>query len=164
MGWWTVKVRQAERHVRGRVSPVERHALETWLAPAQLALFDSMHRADQRHGLDVVGLLRAEGHGDDDELLLAALLHDCAKGPGVGLPIVSHGRSANATVSGCTTSSAPCRASGTPSSGCAITPRRPRRLAREAGCSERTAELIRHQAAPVDPVAGRALQLADEAC
>ena len=33
----------------------------------------------------------------------------------------------------------------------------------EAGCSERTAELIRHQADPVDPDAGVALQLADEA-
>ncbi len=37
-------------------------------------------------------------------------------------------------------------------------------LALEAGCSERTAELIRHQADPVDPEAGLALQLADEAC
>ncbi len=37
------------------------------------------------------------------------------------------------------------------------------RLARDAGCSERTAELIRHQADPVDPEAGVALRLADEA-
>jgi hypothetical protein len=37
------------------------------------------------------------------------------------------------------------------------------RLAGEAGCSARTVELIRHQDAPVDPDAGRALQLADEA-
>ena len=37
-------------------------------------------------------------------------------------------------------------------------------LALEAGCSERTAELIRHQAAPIDAGAGQALRLADEAC
>ena len=37
------------------------------------------------------------------------------------------------------------------------------RLALDAGCSERTAELIRPQADPVDPDAGVALQLADEA-
>jgi hypothetical protein len=36
-------------------------------------------------------------------------------------------------------------------------------LAAEAGCPARTVELIRHQDAPLDPVAGRALQLADEA-
>ena len=32
-----------------------------------------------------------------------------------------------------------------------------------AGCSPRTVELIRHQDAPVDPVAGALLKLADEA-
>jgi hypothetical protein len=37
------------------------------------------------------------------------------------------------------------------------------RLARQAGCSERTAELICHQSAPLDPDAGVALRLADEA-
>jgi hypothetical protein len=163
VGWWTAKVRQAERHVRGRVSPSERRTLAAWLAPAQLALFDSMHRADQRHGLDVVALLRAEGHADE-ELLLAALLHDCAKGPGVGLwhrvawslgerygewvhdllrPLPGFGP-AFERLRGHAEASA--------------------RLASEAGCSDRTAELIRHQAAPLDPVAGRALQLADEAC
>ncbi len=36
-------------------------------------------------------------------------------------------------------------------------------LATVAGCSTRTVELIRHQDAPIDPVDGRLLQLADEA-
>ncbi len=36
-------------------------------------------------------------------------------------------------------------------------------MAAAAGCSPRTVELIRHQDAPVDPEAGRLLQLADEA-
>ena len=38
-----------------------------------------MHRADQRHGLDVVAALRADGQTNPD-LLLAGLLHDCGKG------------------------------------------------------------------------------------
>jgi hypothetical protein len=37
------------------------------------------------------------------------------------------------------------------------------RLALDAGCSERTADLIRHQSDPVDPVVGVALRRADEA-
>ncbi len=36
-------------------------------------------------------------------------------------------------------------------------------LAERAGAAPRTVELIRHQEAPVDPEAGRLLQLADEA-
>ena len=36
-------------------------------------------------------------------------------------------------------------------------------LAERAGATPRTVELIRHQEAPVDPEAGRLLQLADEA-
>ena len=62
-----------------RVAPEERAALVTWTTPAQLALFDSMHVADRRHGLDVVASLRADGVRDDD-VLLAGLLHDAGKG------------------------------------------------------------------------------------
>lgn len=163
MGWWAAKVRQAERHVRGRVSPAERAELEAWLEPGQLALFDSMHRADQRHGLDVVALLLADGHREDRELLLAALLHDCAKGREVRLRhrvAWSLGERYGAWV----------HEVARPLPGFRDAFERLRehadgsaRLARQAGCSERTAELIRHQAAPLDPVAGRALQLADEA-
>jgi hypothetical protein len=36
-------------------------------------------------------------------------------------------------------------------------------MALAAGCSPRTADLIRHQDAPIDADAGRLLQLADEA-
>jgi hypothetical protein len=57
--------------------------------PALLALYDAMPVADRRHGLDVVASLRASGGGDDPELLLAGLLHDCGKstadGRGIGL-------------------------------------------------------------------------------
>lgn len=82
--WWRGRTRQAWRHVTGRIGRSEFDWLSTWLDPAQRALFDSMHRADQRHGLDVVAHLVEQGESDR-ELLLAGLLHDCAKGPGVRL-------------------------------------------------------------------------------
>ena len=83
-GWWATKVRQFFRHLFGRVSRAERDEAAAWLTPKQAVLFDSMHRADQRHGLDVVQALRAAGH-DDPDVLLAGLLHDSAKGRAVGL-------------------------------------------------------------------------------
>jgi hypothetical protein len=150
------------RYLTGRVSSSERADLRVWLTPRQLALFDAMHRADQRHGLDVVARLRQAGHEDPD-LLIAALLHDCAKGPSVRLPhrvAWSLGERYGDVVR---------RVSARlPGFGSAF--RRledhadaSARLALEAGCSARAAELIRHQADPTDPVAGRALRLADEA-
>lgn len=161
-GWWATKTRQVFRHVTGHVRAEERHRLATQLNPAQLALFDSMHRADQRHGLDVEAALRADGH-DDPELLLAALLHDCSKGPGVRLPhrvAWSLGeRYGEGVLDLC---------AHLPGFRAAFSRLRHHHeesaaMARRAGCSERTAELIRHQADPVDPDAGVALQLADEA-
>lgn len=162
MGWWTTKARQALRHVGGRVSEAERAELASWLTPRQLALFEAMHRADQRHGLDVVAHLRTAGH-DDPELLVAALLHDCAKGPSVRLPHrvtwslgERYGEGvlrAVAWVPGFRDAFARLRHHADASA----------RLALGAGCTERTAELIRHQADPLDPDAGAALRLADEA-
>jgi hypothetical protein len=61
------------------VRPGERQALAAWLRPPELELFDSMHVADRRHGLDVVAVLRRSGVTDRD-VLVAGLLHDCAKG------------------------------------------------------------------------------------
>ena len=123
-----------------------------------------MHVADQRHGLDVVATLRAEGVTDHDVLLA---------GPA---PRLRQGRR---------------RARGRGSSwslgeayGAWIWPARPAgaglgaalerlrthaeasaELAAAAGCSPRTVELIRHQDAPRDADAtGRAApKLADEA-
>ena len=160
--WWTGRIRQFVRYVTGRVSGAEREALSTWLAPKQLALFDSMHRADRRHGLDVVAALRRGGHTDPD-LLLAGLLHDSGKGRALQLwhrvawslgerygPRVRRAferiptfRRAFDTIAAHADKSA--------------------ELALAAGCSERAADLIRHQAEPVDDVLGIALQLADEA-
>jgi len=53
--------------------------LAAWTTPDELALFDAQHVADRRHGLDVVAYLRRAGVTDRD-VLVAGLLHDCAKG------------------------------------------------------------------------------------
>jgi len=144
------------------VRPAERADLAAWLSPAQLALFDAMHVADRRHGLDVVATLRAAGT-TDPELLLAGLLHDCAKGPTVGLwhrIAWSLGEAWGPWIVGA--------ARRLPGFGPALDRLRDHaelsaRLALEAGCSARTAELIRYQADPLEAGAGELLRLADEA-
>jgi len=160
--WWGGRIRQFRRYVSGGVSAGERRDLVAWLTPAQLVLFDGMHRADQRHGLDVVAALRAEGHADPD-LLLAGLFHDAAKGPTVGLwPRVLWALAdrygdwiARSTrrLPGFADAYARLRDHAGMSA----------ELALRAGCSPVTAELIRHQAQPVDHAAGEALRLADDA-
>ena len=159
--WWACKVRQFRAHLRARVRPEERAALATWLSPPQLALFDSMHRADRRHGLDVAATLRAGGV-TDPEVLIAGLLHDAGKGDTGIWPRVAYslGQAYGAWV---------WRVAGVlPGFGRAIErlrvhAERSAELAAEAGASPRTVELIRHQEAPIDPDAGRLLLLADEA-
>jgi hypothetical protein len=135
--------------------------LGTWLTPPQLALFDSQTAADRRHGLDVVGELRAAGTTDED-LLIAGLLHDCGKGPRVRLlhrVAWSLGGRYGAWIR---------RMSGilpTFRTGLAALrdhASRSAELAAAAGCSGRTIELIRNQEAPTDD-AGRLLLAADEA-
>jgi hypothetical protein len=159
--WWADKSRQVWRHVRARVEPSERAALAGWLSPAELALFDAMHVADRRHGLDVVGRLRADGV-EDGEVLLAGLLHDCAKGDTGVLPRIAYSLGQRygawawrlaAIVPGWRAALERLRVHAETSA----------RLAAAAGASARVVELIRHQDAPVDPVAGELLRLADEA-
>jgi hypothetical protein len=159
--WWADKSRQVGRHLRARVTPAERAGLETWRTPAELGLFDAMHVADRRHGLDVVARLRAEGV-DDTEVLVAGLLHDCAKGDTGVLPRIafSLGERYGAWI--------PRVARVMPAARRSLERLRVHAdasaaLAVSAGCSPRTVELIRHQDAPVDPVMGRLLKLADEA-
>jgi hypothetical protein len=159
--WWANKVRQFRSHVRARVGTDERDALDGWLTAPQRSLFDSMHVADQRHGLDVVGTLRGDGVSDPD-VLVAGLLHDAGKGDTGVVPRIAfslgqrYGRWA-------------WRAAGiVPAWGAAI--RRLKRhaassaeLAEAAGCSPRTVALIRYQDEPRDPEFGELLRLADEA-
>jgi hypothetical protein len=159
--WWAGKVRQFRAHLQASVAQGERAELAAWLTPAQLELFDGMHVADRRHGLDVAATLRA-GSVSDREVLLAGLLHDAGKGRIGVWPRVAYAlgqaygpwvwrtagilpafRRALAVLHAHAETSAT--------------------LAAGAGCSPRTVELIRHQDAPIDPDAGRLLQLADEA-
>jgi hypothetical protein len=159
--WWAAKARQFRSHVRARVGADERAGLEGWVAPSPLALFDSMHLADRRHGLDVVATLRADGV-TDAEVLLAGLLHDAGKGDTGLWPRVAYslGQMYGAWI----------WAVAGVRPGWRVGLRRLQhhaetsaRLAADAGCAARTVDLIRHQDAPIDPVAGRALLVADEA-
>jgi hypothetical protein len=143
------------------VAPSERTELAAWLTPAQLALFDAMPTADQRHGLDVLATLRASGTADPD-LLLAGLLHDAGKGRTVGLwhrVAWSLGERYGSWVwrlarrlPGFTEALERMRDHAERSAD----------LAAGAGCSPRTVELIRNQADP-DDADGAVLRLADEA-
>jgi len=161
VSWWASKTRQFRAHVRARVAAEERDALAGWLAPSQLALFDAMHVADRRHGLDVVATLRADGVTEPD-VLVAGLLHDAGKGDTGVWPRVAYslgqryGRSAWRI------------ASIVPGWGAAIGRLRTHAatsadLALAAGCSDRTVALIRDQDAPRDAEFGELLRLADEA-
>lgn len=159
--WWADKSRQVVGHLRARVAESERADLAGWLSPAQILLFDAMHVADRRHGLDVVGRLRTGGVTDGD-VLVAGLLHDCAKGDTGVLPriVYSLGRRYGTwiwrvagLVPGWRTTLERLRVHADASADRAAT----------AGCSARTVELIRHQDEPTDPLAGELLRLADEA-
>lgn len=159
--WWASKARQFRAHLRASVAPAERAALAIWLSPSQLALFDGMHVADRRHGLDVVATLRSEGVTDPD-VLIAGLLHDAGKGDTGVWPRVAYslGQAYGTSV---------WRVAGVvPGLRGGLARLRDHAetsavLAAQAGCSARTVDLIRHQDAPIDPVDGRLLQLADEA-
>ncbi len=159
--FWGSKVRQFRAHRRAQIEASERAALQAWLTPTQLALFDTMHVADRRHGLDVVTTLRDEGQLDE-ELLLAGLLHDAGKGDTGLWPRVAHSlgqeygswiwRVAGA-LPGFKSALTRLREHAEASAG----------LAAAAGCTARTVELIRYQDAPRDGDAGERLRLADEA-
>ena len=160
-GWWATKVRQFRVHVLARVSPAERDGLTGWLTPHQLAVFDGMHRADRRHGLDVVATLREAGVTDPD-VLVAGLLHDCGKGDTGVWPRVawSLGQRLGPWIV------TPTRV--LPGFGDALGrlrdhPTRSAELLSAAGCSPRTIDLVRDQERPTDPEYGSLLKLADEA-
>jgi len=162
MTWWITKIRRFVRYFIGRVSDDERNDLRGWLSARQMLLFESMHRADQRHGLDVVAALKADQHTDPD-LLLAGLLHDCGKGRQlhvwhrVGWSLSErYGRRVERLAR---------RLPGFKPAFAVIAAHAERsaELALEAGCSPEAADLIRHQSEPVDEVLGRALLIADQA-
>ena len=161
-GWWAGKIRRFGRYFTGGLTVTERTDLAAWLTPTQLVLFDAMQRADQRHGLDVAAALRTAGHTEPD-LLLAGLLHDCAKGRRlhvwhrVGWSLAEH--------YGAGVEHALSRLPGFRSRFATLRDHAARsaELALAAGASALTADLIRNQAEPTDAVLGRALLLADQA-
>jgi hypothetical protein len=159
--WWRTKIRQTLAHVRASVAPSERDALVAWLTPAQLALFDAMHVADQRHGLDVVASLRADG-ADDPQVLLAGLLHDAGKGRTSIAPRIVYalGDAYGPWVWRAASVLPPLRRALRRLQDHAATSAE---MAAAAGCPPRTVELIRHQEAPIDLLAGVQLKLADDA-
>ena len=159
--WWAGRVRQYRSHVAARVSAEERAGLASWASPGELGIFDAMHVADRRHGLDVVASLRREGVADR-EVLAAALIHDAGKGD-VGLwPRMAHalGREYGAWV---WRLAALVPGFGASLDRLAAHAEVSADLAAAAGCSVRTVELIRWQEAPRDPEFGELLLLADEA-
>ena len=159
--WWGSKVRQFRAHIGASVSPAERADLATWLSLPQLAVFDGMHVADRRHGLDVVAAVRADGVTDHD-VLVAGLLHDAGKASTGLWPRVAYslGQAYGTWV---------WRLVGVlPGFREALARLRDHAelsavLAEEASSSPRTVELIRYQDAPRDPEFGELLRLADEA-
>ena len=159
--WWASKVRQFRAHVRARVATGERAGLATWLSPPQLALFDSMHVADRRHGLDVVATLRGDGVGEHD-VLVAGLLHDAGKDQTGVVPriVFSLGQAYGSwiwrlagVVPGMRADLGRLRHHAATSAD----------LAAAAGCGPRTVELIRNQDEPRDAEFGELLRIADEA-
>ena len=160
--WWASKARQLGRHLVARVAPGERAELAGWLTPAQLSLFDGMPTADRRHGLDVLGRLRALGTEDRD-LLLAGLFHDAGKGHSIRLwhrVAWSLGERLGPWAH---------RLAGRlPGGGDAMARLRDHAdrsasLALAAGCERRTAHLIRGDVAGADAAAAALLLQADEA-
>ena len=159
--WWASRARQFRAHLRASVSPGERAALASWTTPAQLALFDSMHVADRRHGLDVVASLRADGVSERD-VLLAGLLHDAGKGDtGVWPRVASTLAAAHGQWIVRVARLAP--GFGPALERLRIHAERSSELAAAADCPPRTVALIRFQDAPRDPEFGELLRLADEA-
>jgi len=143
------------------VTPGERQAVAAWARPPELALFDSMHVADRRHGLDVVAALRRAGVSDRD-VLAAGLLHDCGKGDtGAGPRIAwSLGEAfgpwvvaAAARIPGWRPALDRLRDHAATSA----------EAVAAAGLPQRAVDLVRYQAEPRDPEYGRLFHAADEA-
>jgi hypothetical protein len=159
--WWGSKARQFRAHLRATVGPQEQAGLATWTTPTERRLFDTMHVADQRHGLAVVASLRAQGVSDRD-VLVAGLVHDAGKGDTGVWPRVAYslGQAYGPRI---------WQLAGAWPGMSATLQRlhehadRSAVLAAEAGCSERTVELIRYQDDPRDSEFGELLRLADEA-
>lgn len=158
------RVTQFIGHLRARVEPDEEAGARHLLPDAAWPLFEAMPTADRRHALDVAGHLLAAGQTDQD-LLAAAMLHDAAKG---------HRMRLWHRVSGVVLGAVAPPALAWLASPNERSWRYPFHLylhhaalsaeaAMRAGCSRRTADLIRGSTEPADALARAALRRADEA-
>ena len=150
----------AEASLRRERSPEP--AIRGLLPPAGVQLFSRMPRYDRRHALSVLRALQAEGQRDPD-LLAAALLHDAGKtGSAAGRLRLGH-RVAMVLLGALGVRQPCCRAAFFVQAHHAEIGAE---LALQAGCSQATAELIRHHEnrceAAQDPRLA-ALQAADAA-
>jgi len=144
------------------VSPQERRDLAAWTRPAELELYDAMHPADRRHGLDVVVVL-GRGGVTDREILAAGLLHDCGKGDTGAGPRIAWSLG---EVAGPWVRTAASRVPGwsLPMARLRDHAGRSADLVAGAGLSARAVALVREQDAPSDPEYGALFHAADEAC
>lgn len=158
------RVAQFIGHLRARVEPGEEAGARHLLPDAAWPLFAAMPTADRRHALDVAGRLLAAGQTDPD-LLAAAMLHDAAKGHRTRL-----WHRVSGVVLGAVAAGALARLASPEERSW----RYPFHLylhhadlsaeaALLAGCSPRTADLIRGSSEPADALALAALRRADEA-
>ena len=158
------RVGQFVGHLSPRVEPHREAAAMALLPPRARELFASMPLADRRHALRVVAELEAGGHSDRD-LLAAALLHDAAKGHRMRLWHRVAGVLLEAVAPRVLTrlADAPVNSWRYPFHLYLEHPRLSADLAVAAGCSPRSAALIRGDAPPADRHLLQALHRADEA-
>jgi hypothetical protein len=158
------RVGQFFGHLTARVDQAEEDGARPLLPAAAWPLFAAMPTPDRRHALDVTRRLVAARQTDPD-LLAAALLHDVAKGRRMRL---WH------RVAGVLLGAVAPRALASLASPDERSWRYPFHLylshpalsaeaALRAGCSRRTADLIRGSTEPADALALAALRRADEA-
>ena len=158
------RVAQFIGYLTARVDPAEEARARSLLPGPSWPIFAAMPIADRRHALDVAARLLAAGQADPD-LLAAALLHDAAKGRRLHL----RHRVAGVLLQAVAPSALVRLASPHEGSW-----RYPFHLfvhhaalsaeaALRAGCSQRTADLIRGSSPPSDALLAAALRRADEA-
>lgn len=158
------RVGQFIGHLTARVDQAEEDGARRLLPAAAWPLFAAMPTPDRRHALDVTRRLLAAGQTDPD-LLAAALLHDVAKG---------HRMRLWHRVAGVLLGAVAPRALASLASPDERSWRYPFHLylrhsalsaeaALHAGCSRRTADLIKGSTEPADAPALAALRRADEA-
>jgi hypothetical protein len=149
--------RQALHALRPRIEDGELALARQTLSQAEARLFFAMERRDQRHALEVARRLCE--HTDDGAVLVAALLHDCGKGPVPlwlrVLNVLSPGAVRLLAAEGSGWRGAAYRLRHHAELGAA--------MAREAGCGETTVRLIHGHIEPEEAWQYELLVAADDA-